>query len=116
MAKQVIVCKNVSDGSVRLFETLEEASRVYGVSVSSISLACTSGRESCGCLFRRVDRVYALMCGMRKEWVIAVQNNSGSGYFEYGNPLRKIGSREIQQVRDITLGWYFGTEFASERP
>ena len=116
MAKQVIVSKNVGDGSVRLFENLEDASRAYGISVSSVSLACTCSRECGGALFRRVDRVYALMCGVRKEWVIAVMNNSGSGYFEYGNPLRKIGSREIQQVRDITLGWYFGTELASERP
>ena len=106
MAKQIIIGKNVETGQKRLFENLEEASRLLGVSLAAVSVASSTGKECSGWLFRRVDRIYALRCGVHKEWVVAVMNNRNNGYLEYENPARKIGMREINQKREITLGWY----------
>lgn len=107
MAKTVIVAKGAVTGIRRMFETIEEASQELGMSGTSVSTACIDGRETKGWLLRRVDRVYALHLRAHNEWVLGVSNARNDAYLELDNPSRKIGLREIDQVRDITVGWYW---------
>lgn len=107
MAKTVIFAKNVESGIRRVFETLEEASVCVGISDTAISQACVEGRPAKGWLFRRVERVYAVHERAHNKWMMAVMNARNSGYLEYQNPARRIAQSELDQVRDVTLGWYF---------
>ena len=107
MAKQVIVAKCLENGQKWVFNDLEEASREIGVSPAAISMASIGMRDCAGWSVRRVDRIFAVRSKGRHEWLVAVMNNRNNGYLEFENPMRKIGLREVDQVRDVTLGWYF---------
>jgi len=105
MGKTAILVKNVQTGLRRVFDTLEQASEVTGVSSASLSAATIDVRETCGWVVRRVDRVYALHMRVHNEWLIATATSKGN-FMEYGNPARKIGTKETDEVRDVTAGWY----------
>lgn len=110
MAKTVIIVKNVATGVKTVFSTLEDASKALGVSCTSLSLACVDSRPTMGYLVKRVDRVYALHLRAHNEWIVAVGNARNDGYLELENPSRRIGRREIDRIKDITLGWHMQEE------
>lgn len=110
MAKTVIFAKSVESGIRRVFETLEECSLALEVSDTAISQACVEGRVCKGWLFRRVERVYAVHERAHNKWMLAVSNARNSGYLEFQNPARRIAPGELDEVRDVTLGWYFQEE------
>ena len=90
-----------------VFDDLAEASRVIGVSVPAVSLACSEGRECAGWLVRRVERVFAVQTSIRRDWVVASAHPRTEGmYVELGNPARVLGKKEVGQVKDITVAWY----------
>ena len=105
MGKTVILVKNVQTGLRRVFDTLDQASEVTGVSSASLSAATIDVRETCGWVVRRVERVYALHIKRKDEWVLANVNSKG-GFVEFGNPARRISAAEYDEVRDLTAGWY----------
>lgn len=106
MAKQVIVGKHLGTEQRCVFETLEEASDFLGVSIATVSRATVSGEEVAGWVLRRVDRVFAVRLVAFRSWRVVVSNGRESGYVEYGNPLSKIRKSDVDQVKDITGGWY----------
>lgn len=105
MGKTAIIAKNAVSGLRSVFRTIDNASEVLGVSAASISAASIDLRETGGWTVRRVDRVYAVHVRVHNEWLVANMDSKG-GYMEYGNPERKISKKEIDEVRDITAGWY----------
>ena len=105
MGKTAILVKNVQTGLRRVFDTLEQAEAVTGVSSASLSAATLAVREPCGWVVRRVDRVYALHMRVHNEWLIATSTSKGS-FMEYDNPSRKVSTREVDEVREVTAGWY----------
>lgn len=107
MSKLVIVGKMAETGEKRVFSDLDEACSVCGLSRTSISLACRDGVESGGWRFRRVERVYAVRLKVGGEWRLVVENGRGTGYLEVENPLRRVGAREVDKIKDITIGWYY---------
>lgn len=106
MKKQVIIVKCLENGAKRVFETQEEAGEALGVTAASISLACTEGRPTVGCLVRRCERVYLVHLKAHDGWLLCVKNARGA-YVEKGNPYRRVAESEYDEVRDITVGWYW---------
>lgn len=106
MSKMVIISKSLKTGEKRIFETLEEASGALDVSHTSLSIASIEGRETRGYLVRRAERVYAVHMRYHNEWKMCVLSARGM-YVEMGNPVRRLSPKEYDQVRDVTLGWYF---------
>lgn len=106
MGKQVIVAKS----RLGVWNTLEEASSDLGISVSTLSRKLRDVDPD----FRYASRVYAIRMKSTKEWTVAVLDNSGRRYVTIGQSLRKIARKDVDQVKDITVAWYFnsGTEFA----
>lgn len=106
MGKLVILTKCLKTGEKRVFETLDHAASALDVSSSSLSLACVESRETRGYLVRRVERVYLVHLRAYNLWMLCVRNSHGS-FVGYGNPARRLAAREYDEVRDITVGWYF---------
>ena len=106
MSKLVIVTKSLENGAKRVFETLRDASEALGVSETSLSMASVDSRDTKGYLVRRVERVYLLHMRAHLDWMLAVRN-SHNKFVEYGNPKRRIGDGEYDEVRDITVGFYW---------
>lgn len=106
MAKQVIVVKS----SLRVFNTLEEAARELDIAPGSISRAIMECRECKGHLMRYAPRVYAVKLKGTLEWVVATRNARNSGYLGVDDPMRKIGLRMVDRVKDITPVWYYWRE------
>ena len=109
MGKTVILAKNATTGLRKAFRTTDEAAPVLGVSAASVSAASIDMRETGGWVIRRVERVFAVHTRVHNEWLVATVNSKGM-FSEYGNPERKISGREIDEVRDITAGWYMQDE------
>lgn len=100
------MAKNARTGYRRLFSTLDEAGEALGVTPANLSSVSIDGRTTRdGWLVRRVERVFALHLKAHDLWVFAVENSRG-GYVEYGNPSRRYGESEWDEVRDVTVGWY----------
>lgn len=79
---------------------------MLGVSVSTVSRA-VSGLEECnGWFLRRVDRVFAVHLRESGSWRVVSENGRGSGYVEYGNPFVRIGKKDVDRERELTLYWY----------
>lgn len=106
MKKQVIIVKCLKNGAKRVFENQEEAGEDLGVTSASISLACTEGRPTAGYLARRCERVYLVHIKAHDSWLLCVKNARGA-YVEMGNPNRRVVESEYDEVRDITVGWYW---------
>ena len=109
MGKTVLLAKNAQNGLRKVFSTCDETAEVLGISSASVSAATVDVREACGWIIRRVERMYALHLKRKDEWVLANVNSRG-GFVEFGNPARRIGSAEYDEVRDITVGWYLQDE------
>lgn len=109
MSKQVIVGKEVSSGRIRVFSDLDSASGEIGMSIGMISRCCSEGRECHGWVVRRVERVYAVRRKGERTWSLVSRDGRNTGYIILGDPSGRIRDREVEQVREITSGWYFGT-------
>jgi len=106
MSKQVIVGKHLKTGQKCVFDTLEIASEIIGVSIATISRATMSGEEAGGWRLRRAERVYCVRLIAFRSWRVVVENGRKTGYVEFGNPLSKIRRNEVDQVKDVTGEWY----------
>jgi len=84
--------------------TLEEASDALGKSVATVSRSLLGGEECGGWVLRRADRVYAVY--VSGGWRVAMENGRGNGWIEYGRPEVRFGRRDVEKIREITLGWY----------
>lgn len=104
MSKKVIVC----EAGKRVYETLEEASEVLGVSPSTISRAIERTGEVNGVRARWADRVYIVKL-KRGEWHVAMLNQGGGAYILL-NDGSKIKKAAVAEVKDITVAWYFSKE------
>ena len=109
MSKRVIVGKEVSSGRIRVFSDLDTASGEIGMSIGMISRCCSEGRECGGWVVRRVERVYAVRRKGERTWSVVSRDSRNTGYIILGDPSVKIRDREVEQAREITSGWYFGT-------
>lgn len=92
-------------GHVAMYETLESASEDLGISVPSLSTASRDGHVCRGWTVRRVERLFAVRTRVRQDWVVCIVDSQGR-YVEYGNPVRRLSPQEIEQVREITMGWH----------
>lgn len=89
-----------------MFLTLEEVSEALNLSTATVCRAI-QGAEQCGDWFlRRADRIYAVKLKAFNSWRVVQENGRGTGYVEYGNPMSRIGKREVSEIRDLTLSWY----------
>lgn len=108
MAKQVIVAPG------HVFENLEEAAAFLGVTVGTVSRAIRDVRPVNNIPLRYAQRVYVIKIKRQEEWVAAVMDSSNRRFVTVGQSIRKIPRKDVDQVKDITVAWYFnsGTEFA----
>lgn len=114
MGKTVIMAKNAKTGFRKVFRTIELAAEGLGISDSSISAATIDCRETGGWIVRRVERVYAVHMRAHDEWLLATVNSKGV-FSEYGNATRRISRKEVDDVRDITAGWYLQDSDGGEK-
>lgn len=103
------MAKNAQTGLRKVFRTVEEAANGLGISGASISAASIDTRETKGWIIRRVERLYAVHTRVHNEWILATVNSRGV-MSEFGNPARRITGREVDEVRDVTVGWYLQDE------
>lgn len=101
MSKKVIIVRGKG-----VFETLEEASRAIGKSVSTISRALRDFNPD----IRQVDRVYLIKV-KDVGWRVGVMSSTNSAYLPVDQGENKISAKKVEERKDITLGWY-GMEFA----
>lgn len=104
-----VIAQESRTGYCALYETLEAAAESLGTTSSAVSIACRDGRECRGWMVRRVERVYAVKTRVRQDWVICTRDVRGR-YIEYGNPVRVMGEKEMDQVREITMGWHLAQD------
>lgn len=109
MSKQVVIVK----GEKKIFDSLEDASAALGISVASISRACSYGSKCQGWRIRRGPRVFVI----RKEgewcWFVAVRDSRNRGYVKMGT-REIVKDRQVAGLKEISEEWYFGTELAGE--
>lgn len=105
MGKTVIMAKNANTGFRQMFRTIEEAAEGLGISGASVSAASIDERNAKGWEIRRVERIFAVHAHAHNEWLLAVVNSKGV-LTEFGNPGRRISRKEVDEIRDVTVGWY----------
>lgn len=105
--------KKVVVGTAGVWNTLEECSAETGLSVVTISRRIHDLDGD----FRMADRVF----GLRMKsggWCLAVMDSYNRLYIPIGwddSTSRKIRKCDILEARDLTLSFYCGTRFESER-
>lgn len=100
--------KKVVVGKAGVWNTLEECSAETGLSVVTISRSMD---------FRMADRVFGLRL-KSGGWCLAVMDPYNRLYIPLGwdDPTsRKIRKNDVLEARDLTLSFYCGTRFESER-
>lgn len=108
MSKSVIIANFPLGGYNRVFGTLAEASEALGVHPSTISRAVVECSPICGGVrVRYGDRVFAVRKRGELDWRLVKENARGTGYVVYGNPEERVLRRDVDEVRDVTAGWYW---------
>lgn len=99
MSKQVLVSRE----RLGVWETLEDAAKELGVSVSTISRKVREGEGG----WRYVQRVYAIEV-KGGGWTVAVMDSSNRRFVTMSQDLRKIAKKDVLRVKDVTVSWYSG--------
>ena len=103
MGKKVIMC----EAGKRLYRTLEEASEDFVLSPGEISRRISSCEPVLGGRARWADRVFAVRL-KDGRFVICIRDSRNRLVTLDGK--EKLRNRDVVEVRDITVAWYYPKE------
>ena len=91
---------------VKVFDTLEEMAKEFGVTAGALSRAITDRREYRGVPVFVAERIF--LCRLRKGgWIVAAKDSRGKALVPVEQGA-KVRLSEVEEMRDISISWFFG--------
>lgn len=89
-----------------VYETLEEASKVFDMASGNISRAVSESGKVKGVKVRWAERVWAVREKRSGRWVVAILNARNTWYVPLCQSEPRIKAGDVDMVKDLTRVWY----------